>query len=88
MESAPNSIRLAGAPADATAIPQYHAGQIFAVWAAAALPMAALGWIGAPALTGRYATACAIAGIAAAVGPADAASRGLWRIAQRANIVH
>ena len=44
--------------------------------------------VGAPALTGRYATACAIAGIAAAVGPADAASRGLWRIAQRANIVH
>lgn len=52
-ESAPNSIRLAGASADtdALAIPQYHAGQIFAVWAAAALPMAALGWIVAPALT-------------------------------------
>ena len=56
-ESAPNSIQFAGASPDAPAIPQYHAGQIFAVWAAAALPMAALGWIVAPALTGTTAGA-------------------------------
>ena len=50
-ESASNSTQGGGA-ADAAApvIPQYAAGRIFAVWAAAALPMAALGWFVAPAL--------------------------------------
>ena len=43
--------------------------------------------VGAPALTGRYVTAFGVAGIAAGVGPADAAPRGLWRIAQRAGLV-
>jgi len=36
--------------ADAVAIPQYGIGRILAVWAAAALPMAALAWLVAPAL--------------------------------------
>ena len=36
--------------AGAATIPQYGFGRIVAVWAAAALPMAALAWLGAPAL--------------------------------------
>jgi 2-dehydro-3-deoxygalactonokinase len=43
--------------------------------------------VGAPALTTRYATAFGIAGTTATIGPADAASRGLWRIAQRAGLL-
>jgi len=43
--------------------------------------------VGAPALTGRYATAFGVAGMAAAIGPADAAPRGLWRIARRATLI-
>jgi membrane protease YdiL (CAAX protease family) len=35
-------------------IPQYRRRGIFAIWAAAALPMAALAWIVAPALEGRF----------------------------------
>ena len=34
----------------ATEIPQYKAGTILAVWASAAIPMAILGWLVAPAL--------------------------------------
>jgi hypothetical protein len=34
-------------------IPQYRRRAIFAVWAAAALPMAALAWLVAPALADR-----------------------------------
>ena len=34
-------------------IPQYKRRAIFAIWAAAALPMAALAWLGAPALADR-----------------------------------
>ncbi len=34
----------------AVALPQYHLGQILAIWAAAALPMGVLGWWVAPAL--------------------------------------
>ena len=36
-------------------IPQLRIGRIFAVWAAAALPMAALAWLVAPALADRFA---------------------------------
>jgi uncharacterized protein len=36
-------------------IPQYRKRAIFAVWAAAALPMAALAWLVAPALADRFA---------------------------------
>ena len=36
--------------------PQYSLGRILAVWAAAALPMAILGWVIAPALTSGSAT--------------------------------
>lgn len=44
----------------ASTIPQYSLGKILAIWAAAALPMAILGWVIAPALasgapTGRQA---------------------------------
>jgi uncharacterized protein len=38
-------------------IPQYGLRAIFAVWAAAALPMAALAWLAAPALEDRFAGA-------------------------------
>ena len=38
------------ATADSAAIPQYSIPKILAVWAAAALPMAALAWLVAPAL--------------------------------------
>ena len=43
--------------------------------------------IGAPALGERYRAAFAAAGVAASEGPADAAARGLWLIAQRAGLV-
>src|SRR5687767_3578281 len=36
-------------------IPQYSRRAILAIWAAAALPMAALAWLVAPALEGRFA---------------------------------
>jgi len=36
-------------------IPQYRRRAMFAVWAAAALPMAALAWLVAPALADRFA---------------------------------
>jgi uncharacterized protein len=38
----------------AAAIPQYRKRAIFAVWAAAALPMAALAWLVAPVLEDRF----------------------------------
>jgi uncharacterized protein len=38
----------------AAAIPQYRKRAIFAVWAAAALPMAALAWLVAPVLDDRF----------------------------------
>jgi CAAX protease family protein len=37
------------------AIPQYGLGRIFAVWAAAALPMGVLAWLVAPAVKGSFA---------------------------------
>ncbi len=43
--------------------------------------------IGGDALTARYVGALAQAGIDAELGPADAAARGLFRIAQRAHLV-
>jgi uncharacterized protein len=46
-----------GSQAEAVAaveIPQYRLGAIFGVWAAAALPMAALAWLAAPALKGQF----------------------------------
>lgn len=36
-------------------VPQYRWQAIIAIWAAAALPMAALAWLAAPALEGRFA---------------------------------
>lgn len=44
-------------PADATArveIPQYSILRVLAVWAAAALPMAVLAWVVAPAIDDRF----------------------------------
>jgi uncharacterized protein len=41
--------------AASVAIPQYRKRAIFAVWAAAALPMAALAWLVAPVLEDRFA---------------------------------
>jgi len=50
----PLSEGVTSSPVDAAVstveIPQYRRGAIFAVWAAAALPMAALAWLVAPAL--------------------------------------
>jgi 2-dehydro-3-deoxygalactonokinase len=43
--------------------------------------------IGADPLVARYASALAQAGVDARAGPADAAARGLYRIAQRAGII-
>jgi hypothetical protein len=45
----------ADAEVSKVAIPQYGRRAIFAVWAAAALPMAALAWLVAPALEDRFA---------------------------------
>jgi membrane protease YdiL (CAAX protease family) len=42
------------AAASEVEIPQYRRRAIFAVWAAAALPMAALAWLVAPALADRF----------------------------------
>jgi 2-dehydro-3-deoxygalactonokinase len=44
--------------------------------------------IGGDALVARYVGALAQAGVDAEVGPTDAAARGLFRIAQRADLVH
>lgn len=41
--------------APAVDIPQYRGGAILAIWAAAALPMAILAWLVAPALEGLFA---------------------------------
>jgi 2-dehydro-3-deoxygalactonokinase len=43
--------------------------------------------VGADALTTRYAAAMAQAGMDVERAPADAAARGLWRIAQHASLV-
>jgi 2-dehydro-3-deoxygalactonokinase len=43
--------------------------------------------IGDAALCERYRRAFGLAGLEATIGPADAAARGLWRIARRANLV-
>jgi 2-dehydro-3-deoxygalactonokinase len=43
--------------------------------------------VGSRALCERYSQACNLASIAAVTGPADAAARGLWRIAKAAAIV-
>jgi uncharacterized protein len=45
----------AGAAVSEVEIPQYRRRAIFAVWAAAALPMAALAWLVAPVLEDRFA---------------------------------
>jgi 2-dehydro-3-deoxygalactonokinase len=44
--------------------------------------------IGGDAIVARYVSALAQAGVAARLGPADSAASGLFRIAQRAGIVH
>src|ERR671936_2335136 len=46
---------IADAEVSRVAIPQYRRRAIFAVWAAAALPMAALAWLVAPVLNDRFA---------------------------------
>jgi len=46
--------RHAKRPGGEPPIPQYTGWQILAVWAAAALPMAALAWVGAPWLAGVF----------------------------------
>jgi 2-dehydro-3-deoxygalactonokinase len=43
--------------------------------------------IGTEALTKKYLRALALAGVPAEVGPADAAARGLWRIASEARLI-
>lgn len=43
--------------------------------------------VGEAALCGRYRRALALAGIEAAMGPPDAAARGLWRIARHSGMV-
>ena len=48
---------------------------------------AAIGLIGEPALCERYRTALALAGARATTGYADAAARGLWRIALHAGLI-
>ena len=45
------SVRRAQTASAAIEIQQYRRRTIFAIWAAAALPMAALAWIAAPALS-------------------------------------
>jgi membrane protease YdiL (CAAX protease family) len=40
--------------ADPASLPQYSIQRVLATWAAAALPMAALAWIGAPALAATF----------------------------------
>jgi len=49
------SLEVDTATASTVHIPQYRRGAILAVWAAAALPMAALAWLIAPALARRLA---------------------------------
>jgi 2-dehydro-3-deoxygalactonokinase len=55
--------------------------------AAAGVACAQAMLIGAPLLVERYAEALRLAGIAAVAGPADAAARGLWRVAQSAGLL-
>jgi membrane protease YdiL (CAAX protease family) len=50
---APSTTR-ADATVSAVEIPQYSRRKIMAIWAAAALPMAALSWLVAPALADRF----------------------------------
>jgi len=54
MDATARSAELLRSRATAPAIPQYRRGAIVAVWAAAALPMAALAWLVAPALAHRF----------------------------------
>ena len=44
--------------------------------------------VGSDALAERYGAALMIAGIAAERGAADAAARGLWRVAGQAGLLH
>ncbi len=52
--SAPEETRVDHDPADSVEIPQYSLLKILAVWAAAAVPMAALAWLVAPALEDSF----------------------------------
>jgi CAAX protease family protein len=52
--SAPEGTPVDRDPADSVEIPQYSLLKILAVWAAAALPMAALAWLVAPALEDSF----------------------------------
>ena len=68
-ETVPSNTVSAATPADVD-IPQYSAAKVFGIWAAAALPMAALAWIVAPAIAGPdralapVLVACLTAGLA------------------------
>lgn len=50
MEISPPLTEVGDAAVSKVEIPQYRLSTILAVWAAAALPMAALAWLAAPAL--------------------------------------
>ncbi|HKG10526.1 MAG TPA: CPBP family intramembrane glutamic endopeptidase [Gaiellaceae bacterium] len=52
--SAPQETPVDRDPADSVEIPQYSLLKILAVWAAAALPMAALAWLVAPAIKDSF----------------------------------
>jgi membrane protease YdiL (CAAX protease family) len=49
-QSQPTSIDHIGSPTGEAALPQYRMSSIVGIWAAAALPMAALSWVAAPLL--------------------------------------
>ena len=53
--SAPSTATARGDAVSRVEIPQLRIPRIFAVWAAAALPMAALAWLVAPVLADRFA---------------------------------
>lgn len=53
---------LRDSPGEPVAFPQYSIAGVLGVWAAAALPMALLGWAASPALSGTLDRACGIPG--------------------------
>jgi CAAX protease family protein len=50
----PNPTARRASAIEADALPQYTRGRILKIWAAAALPMAALAWVGAPLLARAF----------------------------------
>ena len=76
---------------DAGALPSYLSGLLIGSEIGGALEMAPpadkVVILGNAALTLRYAEALALADVATAIGPADCAARGLWRIAGAAGLL-